>query len=172
MIYESGIYIVKKEDIKSFLKEVKSKYKNIEFFLPEEYIFRYFDKQNTHKIIFLGSGYNERNFNNHECIQVSWRNPKSYKEIKDESEKLVKNGCKFSNNICYVYQKAGQEEELYNLLLTSYDKNFAFDTLLEKYREMGVEVLSETTLKNNFLANEVFQKVKNYIKTKEQLKEK
>ena len=52
MIYESGIYIVKKEDIKSFLKEVKSKYKNIEFFLPEEYIFRYFDKQNTHKIIF------------------------------------------------------------------------------------------------------------------------
>ena len=172
MIYESGIYIVKKEDIKSFLREVKSKYKNIEFFLPEEYIFRYFDKQNTHKMIFLGSGYKERSFNNHECIQVSWRNPRSYKEIKDETEILLKKGCKFSNNICYVYQKEGQEEELYNLLLTSYDKNFAFDTLLEKYREMGVEVLSETTLKNNFLANEGFQKVKNYIKTKEQLKEK
>ena len=52
MLYGSGIYIVSKDDMASFLEEVKQQYKDIDWFLPEEYIYRYFDKRDTHKLVF------------------------------------------------------------------------------------------------------------------------
>lgn len=41
MLYGSGIYIVRKDDMASFLDEVKQQYKDIDWFLPEEYIYRF-----------------------------------------------------------------------------------------------------------------------------------
>ena len=40
-------------------------------------------------------------------------------------------------------------ESIYNILITSYDKNFAFEAFLEKIKEFGAEILSQTELKEN-----------------------
>ena len=55
MLYGSGIYIVSENDMPDFLNEVKKEYKDIEWFLPENYIYRYFNKNDTHKLVFLGN---------------------------------------------------------------------------------------------------------------------
>ena len=54
MLYGSGIYIVSENDMPDFLNEVKKEYKDIEWFLPEGYIYRYFNKNDTHKLVFFG----------------------------------------------------------------------------------------------------------------------
>lgn len=38
MLYGSGIYIVSKDDMASFLEEVKQQYRDIDWFLPEGFI--------------------------------------------------------------------------------------------------------------------------------------
>ena len=48
MLYGSGIYIVSENDMPDFLNEVKKEYKDIEWFLQEGYIYRYFNKNDTH----------------------------------------------------------------------------------------------------------------------------
>ena len=58
-------------------------------------------------------------------------------------------------------------ESIYNILVTSYDKNFAFEVLLEKIKEFGAEILSQTELKEKFITCEDYEKVRIYIKPKE-----
>lgn len=57
MLYGSGIYIVSKDDMASFLEEVKQQYRDIDWFLPEGFIYRYFDKRDTHKLVFFRKRY-------------------------------------------------------------------------------------------------------------------
>ena len=71
MLYGSGIYIVSKDDMASFLEEVKQQYKDIDWFLPEEYIYRYFDKRDTHKLVFLGNEVHSKSYNKHKAIRFS-----------------------------------------------------------------------------------------------------
>ena len=63
-------------------------------------------------------------------------------------------------------------ESIYNILVTSYDKNFAFEVLLEKIKEFGAEILSQTELKEKFITCEDYEKVRIYIKLKENKDEK
>ena len=167
MLYRSGIYIVSKDDMASFLEEVKQQYKDIDWFLPEEYIYRYFDKQDTHKLVFLGNGDKSKSYNKHKVKQISWQNPKSYNEAIDSAKYMSKKGCRYSNNYWYVYKKSIDIESIYNILVTSYDKNFAFEVLLEKIKEFGAEILSLTELKEKFITCEDYEKVRIYIKPKE-----
>lgn len=167
MLYGSGIYIVSKDDMPDFLKEVKKEYKDIEWFLPEDYIYRYFNKNDTHKLVFLGSGDKSKSYNKHKVKQISWQNPKSYNEAIDSAKYMSKKGCRYSNNYWYVYKKSIDIESIYNILVTSYDKNFAFEVLLEKVKEFGAEVLSLTELKEKFITCEDYEKVRIYIKPKE-----
>ena len=147
MLYGSGIYIVSKDDMASFLDEVKQQYKDIDWFLPEEYIYRYFDRRDTHKF--------------------SWQNPKPYNQALDSAKHMVKKGCRYSNNYWWVYRKFSEIESLYNILVSSYDKEFAFEAFLNKLKEFGAEILSATELKNKFITCEPYDKVRIYIKPKE-----
>ena len=63
-------------------------------------------------------------------------------------------------------------ESIYNILVTSHDKNFAFEVLLEKIKEFGAEVLSQTELKEKFITCEDYEKVRIYINPKENKDEK
>lgn len=167
MLYGSGIYIVSKDDMASFLEEVKQQYRDIDWFLPEEFIYRYFDKRDTHKLVFLGNGMLSKEFNKHKVTQISWQNPKSYSEAIDSAKYMSKKGCRYSNNYWYVYKKSIDIESIYNILITSYDKNFAFEAFLEKIKEFGAEILSQTELKEKFITCEDYEKVRIYIKPKE-----
>ena len=69
MLYGSGIYIVSKDDMASFLEEVKQQYRDIDWFLPEEFIYRYFDKRDTHKLVFLGNGMLSKEFTNTKLLK-------------------------------------------------------------------------------------------------------
>ena len=167
MLYGSGIYIVSKDDMASFLEEVKQQYKDIDWFLPEEYIYRHFDNRDTHKLVFLGNGMLSKEFNKHKVTQISWQNPKPYEQALDSARHMVKKGCKYSNNHWQVYRKFGEIDSLYNILVSSYDKEFAFEAFLNKLKEIGAEILSATELKNKFIACESYEKVRIYIKPKE-----
>lgn len=167
MLYGSGIYIVSKEDMASFLEEVKQQYKDIDWFLPEEYIYRYFDKRDTHKLVFLGNEVHSKSYNKHKVTQISWQNPKPYNQALDSAKHMVKKGCKYSNNYWYVYRKYSEIESVYNILVSSYDKEFAFEAFLNKLKEIGAEILSDTELKNKFITCEPYEKVRIYIKPKE-----
>lgn len=167
MLYGSGIYIVSENDMPDFLNEVKKEYKDIEWFLPEDYIYRYFNKNDTHKLVFLGNREHSKGYNKHKVTQISWQNPKSYNEATDSAKYMSKKGCRYSNNYWYVYKKSIDIESIYNILVTSYDKNFAFEVLLEKVKEFGAEVLSKTELKEKFITCEPYEKVRIYIETKE-----
>lgn len=166
MLYGSGIYIVSENDMPDFLNEVKKEYKDIEWFLPEGYIYRYFNKNDTHKLVFLGNGDKSKNYNKHKVKQISWQNPKSYNEVIDSAKYMSKKGCRYSNNYWYVYKKSIDIEAIYNILVTSYDKNFAFEVFLEKIKEFGAEILSRTELKDKFITCEDYEKVRIYIKPK------
>lgn len=172
MLYGSGIYIVSENDIPDFLNEVKKEYKDIEWFLPERYIYRYFNKNDTHKLVFLGNGDKSKSYNKHKVKQISWQNPKSYNEAIDSAKYMSKKGCRYSNNYWYVYKKSIDIESIYNILVTSYDKNFAFEVFLEKIKEFGAEILSRTELKEKFIICEDYEKVRIYIKPKENKDEK
>ena len=172
MLYGSGIYIVSENDIPDFLNEVKKEYKDIEWFLPERYIYRYFNKNDTHKLVFLGNGDKSKSYNKHKVKQISWQNPKSYNEALDSAKYMSKKGCRYSNNYWYVYKKSIDIESIYNILVTSYDKNFAFEVFLEKIKEFGAEILSRTELKEKFIICEDYEKVRIYIKPKENKDEK
>lgn len=172
MLYGSGIYIVSENDIPDFLNEVKKEYKDIEWFLPEMYIYRYFNKNDTHKLVFLGNGDKSKSYNKHKVKQISWQNPKSYNEAIDSAKYMSKKGCRYSNNYWYVYKKSIDIESIYNILVTSYDKNFAFEVFLEKIKEFGAEILSRTELKEKFIICEDYEKVRIYIKPKENKDEK
>ena len=172
MLYGSGIYIVSENDIPDFLNEVKKEYKDIEWFLPERYIYRYFNKNDTHKLVFLGNGDKSKSYNKHKVKQISWQNPKSYNEAIDSAKYMSKKGCRYSNNYWYVYKKSIDVESIYNILVTSYDKNFAFEVFLEKIKEFGAEILSRTELKEKFIICEDYEKVRIYIKPKENKDEK
>lgn len=167
MLYGSGIYIVSENDMPDFLNEVKKEYKDIEWFLPEDYIYRYFNKNDTHKLVFLGNREHSKGYNKHKVTQISWQNPKSYNEAIDSAKYMSKKGCRYSNNYWYVYKKSIDIESIYNILVTSYDKNFAFEVFLEKIKEFGAEILSATELKNKFITCEPYEKVRIYIKPKE-----
>ena len=167
MLYGSGIYIVSENDMPDFLNEVKKEYKDIEWFLPEGYIYRYFNKNDTHKLVFLGNGDKSKSYNKHKVKQISWQNPKSYSEVIDSAKYMSKKGCRYSNNYWYVYKKSIDIESIYNILITSYDKNFAFEAFLEKIKEFGAEILSQTELKEKFITCEDYEKVRIYIKPKE-----
>lgn len=172
MLYGSGIYIVSENDMPDFLNEVKKEYKDIEWFLPENYIYRYFNKNDTHKLVFLGNGDKSKSYNKHKVKQISWQNPKSYSEAIDTAKYRSKKGCRYSNNYWYVYKKSIDIESIYNILITSYDKNFAFEAFLEKIKEFGAEILSQTELKEKFITCEDYEKVRIYIKPKENKDEK
>ena len=172
MLYGSGIYIVSENDMPDFLNEVKKEYKDIEWFLPENYIYRYFNKNDTHKLVFLGNGDKSKSYNKHKVKQISWQNPKSYNEAIDSAKYMSKKGCRYSNNYWYVYKKSIDIESIYNILVTSYDKNFAFEVFLEKIKEFGTEILSRTELKEKFIICEDYEKVRIYIKPKENKDEK
>lgn len=167
MLYGSGIYIVSKDDMASFLEEVKQQYRYIDWFLPEEFIYRYFDKRDTHKLVFLGNGMLSKEFNKHKVTQISWQNPKPYEAALDSARYMVKKGCKYSNNYWQVYRRFGEIESIYNILVSSYDKEFALEALLNKLKELGAEILSSTELKNKFITCEPYEKVRIYIKPKE-----
>lgn len=167
MLYGSGIYIVSKDDMASFLEEVKQQYRYIDWFLPEEFIYRYFDKRDTHKLVFLGNGMLSKEFNKHKVTQISWQNPKPYEAALDSARYMVKKGCKYSNNYWQVYRRFGEIESIYNILVSSYDKEFAFEAFLNKLKELGAEILSSTELKNKFITCEPYDKVRIYIKPKE-----
>ena len=167
MLYGSGIYIVSKDDKASFLEEVKQQYRYIDWFLPEEFIYRYFDKRDTHKLVFLGNGMLSKEFNKHKVTQISWQNPKPYEAALDSARYMVKKGCKYSNNYWQVYRRFGEIESIYNILVSSYDKEFAFEAFLNKLKELGAEILSSTELKNKFITCEPYEKVRIYIKPKE-----
>lgn len=79
----------------------------------------------------------------------------------------LKKGCRYSNNYWYVYKKSIDIESIYNILVTSYDKKFAFEVFLEKIKEFGAEILSQTELKEKFIICEDYEKVRIYIKPKE-----
>lgn len=143
MLYGSGIYIVSKDDMASFLEEVKQQYRDIDWFLPEEFIYRYFDKRDTHKLVFLGNGMLSKEFNKHKVTQISWQNPKPYEAALDSARYMVKKGCKYSNNYWQVYRRFGEIESIYNILVSS------------------------TELKNKFITCEPYEKVRIYIKPKE-----
>ena len=85
---------------------------------------------------------------------------------------MSKKGCRYSNNYWYVYKKSIDIESIYNILITSYDKNFAFEAFLEKVKEFGAEILSQTELKEKFITCEDYEKVRIYIKPKENKDEK
>ena len=172
MLYGSGIYIVSENDMPDFLNEVKKEYKDIEWFLQERYIYRYFNKNDTHKLVFLGNGDKSKSYNKHKMKQISWQNPKSYSEAIDSAKYMSKKGCRYSNNYWYVYKKSIDIESIYNILVTSYDKNFAFEVFLEKIKEFGAEILSRTELKEKFITCEDYEKVRIYIKLKENKDEK
>ena len=167
MLYGSGIYIVSKDDMASFLEEVKQQYRDIDWFLPEEFIYRYFDKRDTHKLVFLGNGMLSKEFNKHKVTQISWQNPKPYEAALDSARYMVKKGCKYSNNYWQVYRRFGEIESIYNILVSSYDKEFAFEAFLNKLKELGAQILSSTELKNKFITCEPYEKVRIYIKPKE-----
>ena len=167
MLYGSGIYIVSKDDMASFLKEVKQQYKDIEWFLPEEYIYRYFDRWETHKLVFLGEGPQKEEYNKHKVVQISWQNPMDYKGALYAAQKRAKNGCLYSNNCWREYKKTSEIEDIYNILVNSYDKEFAFEAFLNKLKEIGVEILSATELKNKFITCEPYEKIRICIKPKE-----
>ena len=167
MLYGSGIYIVSKDDMASFLEEVKQQYRDIDWFLPEGFIYRYFDSRDTHKLVFLGNGMLSKEFNKHKVTQISWQNPKPYDQALDSARHMVKKGCKYSNNYWRVYKRFSEIESLYNILVSSYDKEFAFEAFLNKLKEFGAEILSATELKNKFIACESYEKVRIYIKPKE-----
>ena len=167
MLYGSGIYIVSKEDMASFLDEVKQQYKDIDWFLPEEYIYRYFDKRDTHKLVFLGNEVHSKSYNKHKVTQISWQNPKPYNQALDSAKHMVKKGCRYSNNYWQVYRRFSEIESLYNILVSAYDKEFAFEAFLNKLKEFGTEILSATELKNKFITCEPYDKVRIYIKPKE-----
>lgn len=167
MLYGSGIYIVSKDDMASFLDEVKQQYKDIDWFLPEEYIYRYFDKQDTHKLVFLGNEVHSKSYNKHKVTQISWQNPKPYNKALDSAKHMVKKGCRYSNNYWWVYRKFSEIESLYNILVRSYDKEFAFEAFLNKLKEFRADILSITELKNKFITSESYDKVRIYIKPKE-----
>lgn len=143
MLYGSGIYIVSKDDMASFLEEVKQQYKDIDWFLPEEYIYRYFDKRDTHKLVFLGNEAHSKSYNKHKVTQISWQNPKPYNQALDSAKHMVKKGCRYSNNYWWVYRRFSEIESLYNILV------------------------SATELKNKFITSEPYEKVRIYIKPKE-----
>ena len=166
MLYGSGIYIVSKDNMASFLEEVKQQYKDIDWFLPEEYIYRYFDNRDTHKLVFLGNGMLSKEFNKHKVTQISWQNPKPYDQALDSAKHMTKKGCKYSNNYWWVYKRFSEIESIYNILVSSYDKEFAFEAFLNKLKEIGAEILSATELKNKFIACESYEKVRIYIKPK------
>lgn len=90
MLYGSGIYIVSKDDMASFLDEVKQQYKDIDWFLPEEYIYRYFDRRDTHKLVFLGNEVHSKSYNKHKVTQISWQNPKPYNQALDSANIWLK----------------------------------------------------------------------------------
>lgn len=167
MLYGSGIYIVSKDDMASFLEEVKQQYRDIDWFLPEGFIYRYFDKRDTHKLVFLGNGMLSKEFNKHKVTQISWQNPKPYEAALDSARYMVKKGCKYSNNYWQVYRRFGEIESIYNILVSSYDKEFAFEAFLNKLKELGAQILSSTELKNKFITCEPYEKVRIYIKPKE-----
>lgn len=167
MLYGSGIYIVSKDDMASFLEEVKQQYRDIDWFLPEEFIYRYFDKRDTHKLVFLGNGMLSKEFNKHKVTQISWQNPKPYEVALDSARYMVKKGCKYSNNYWQVYRGFGEIESIYNILVSSYDKEFAFEAFLNKLKELGAQILSSTELKNKFITCEPYEKIRIYIKPKE-----
>ena len=167
MLYRSGIYIVSKDDMASFLEEVKQQYKDIDWFLPEEYIYRYFDKQDTHKLVFLGNEVHSKSYNKHKVTQISWQNPKPYNQALDSAKHMVKKGCRYSNNYWWVYRRFSEIESLYNILVSAYDKEFAFETFLNKLKEFGADILSTTELKSKFITCEPYEKVRIYIKPKE-----
>lgn len=167
MLYGSGIYIVSENDMPDFLNEVKKEYKDIEWFLPESYIYNHFNKYNTHKLVFLGNGERPKSYNKHKVKQISWQNPKNYESAIDSAKYMTKKGCKYSNNNWLVYKKMNDTESIYNLLVSSYDKNFAFEALLEKFREIGAEVLDAIELKKNFVDGIDYNKVRIYIKPRE-----
>lgn len=167
MLYGSGIYIVSKDDMASFLEEVKQQYKDIDWFLPEEYIYRYFDKRDTHKLVFLGNEIHSKSYNKHKVTQISWQNPNPYNQALDSAKHMVKKGCRYFNNYWWVYRKFSEIESLYNILVSSYDKEFAFETFLDKLKEFGADILSITELKNKFISSEPYEKVRIYIKPKE-----
>lgn len=167
MLYGSGIYIVSKDDMASFLEEVKQQYKDIDWFLPEEYIYRYFDKRDTHKLVFLGNEVHSKSYNKHKVTQISWQNPKPYDQALSSAKHMVKKGCRYSNNYWWVYRRFSEIESLYNILVSAYDKEFAFEAFLNKLKEFGAEILSATELKNKFIACESYEKVRIYIKPKE-----
>lgn len=52
-------------------------------------------------------------------------------------------------------------------MVSSYDKEFAFEAFLNKLKELGAEILSSTELKNKFITCEPYEKVRIYIKPKE-----
>lgn len=167
MLYGSGIYIVSENDMPDFLNDVKKEYKDIEWFLPESYIYNHFNKYNTHKLVFLGAGEKSKSYNKHKVKQISWQNPKKYESAIDSAKYMSKKGCKYSNNYWYVYKKSTDIESIYNILVTSYDKNFAFEAFSEKIKEFGAEILSQTKLKEKFITCEDYEKVRIYIKPKE-----
>lgn len=80
---------------------------------------------------------------------------------------MVKKGCKYSNNYWQVYRRFDEIESIYNILVSSYDKEFAFEAFLNKLKELGEEILSSTELKNKFITCEPYEKVRIYIKPKE-----
>ena len=80
---------------------------------------------------------------------------------------MVKKGCRYSNNYWWVYRKFSEIESLYNILVSSYDKEFAFEAFLNKLKEFGADILSITELKNKFITCEPYDKVRIYIKPKE-----
>ena len=133
---------------------------------------RYFNKNDTHKLVFLGNGDKSKSYNKHKVKQISWQNPKSYNEAIDSAKYMSKKGCRYSNNYWYVYKKSIDIESIYNILVTSYDKNFAFEVFLEKIKEFGAEILSRTELKEKFIICEDYEKVRIYIKPKENKDEK
>lgn len=52
-------------------------------------------------------------------------------------------------------------------MVSSYDKEFAFEAFLNKLKEFGADILSITELKNKFITCEPYDKVRIYIKPKE-----
>lgn len=164
MLYGSGIYIVSKDNVAQFIEEVTQQYKDIDWFLPEEYIYRYFDKRDTHKLVFLGNEVHSKSYNKHKVTQISWQNPKPYDEALNSAKHMAKNGCRYSNNCWWVYRKFSEIESLYNILISSYDKEFAFEAFLDKLKEIGAEILSATELKNKFITCKPYEEIKIYIK--------
>lgn len=160
MLHGSGIYIVSSQNLDDFLNEVTKTYPKIESFNPLPYAKRYFDENDTHKIMLIGEGAHDKKYNNHECKKLSWINPASKKATIEKAKRLAKSGCKYANNIFYIYEE-DRNEAIYKLLNKSYNLELAYSVIKDKLDKCNI--INEEKFKQCFMNHESYDEAKKYL---------